>query len=108
MHVLDNVYNAFVKQDFPYPWATSALQLLVGLLFYSVPLWLINVRKLPNLNGQDLLQLFPIALLNAGGHACAVNAMFEKGGGSFTHVIKASEPVVSVLLGRLFLGICPY
>jgi hypothetical protein len=36
-----------------------------------------------------------------------VNAMFEKGGGSFTHVIKASEPVVSVLLGLALMGIVP-
>ena len=33
--------------------------------------------------------------------------MFEKGGGSFTHVIKASEPVVSVLLGLLVNRIVP-
>jgi hypothetical protein len=29
--------------------------------------------------------------------------MFQKGGGSFTHVIKASEPVVSVIL-NLFIN----
>jgi hypothetical protein len=29
--------------------------------------------------------------------------VFEKGGGSFTHVIKAAEPVVSVILG-LFIN----
>lgn len=34
-------------------------------------------------------------------------ATFEKGGGSFTHVIKAAEPVVSVLLGFLVNGIVP-
>lgn len=33
--------------------------------------------------------------------------MFEKGGGSFTHVIKSSEPVVSVLLGLLVNRIVP-
>jgi len=36
-----------------------------------------------------------------------VIAMFEKGGGSFTHMIKASEPVVSVLLGLLVNRIIP-
>lgn len=33
--------------------------------------------------------------------------MFQKGGGSFTHVIKASEPVVSVVFCFLFLGVNP-
>lgn len=47
------------------------------------------------------------ALLNAAGHASAVCSMFQKGGGSFTHVIKASEPVVSVLLGLVLLGVVP-
>lgn len=49
----------------------------------------------------------PIAMLNAWGHACTVSAMFEKGGGSFTHVIKAAEPVVSVLLSVIVLGAIP-
>ena len=95
-----NVYNAFVKKDFQYPWATSSAQLLIG-LFYAIPLWITGVRKLPKLTFDDMLRLLPIACLNAGGHCCAVIAMFEKGGGSFTHVIKASEPVVSVLLNLL-------
>eukprot|EP01038_Epipyxis_sp_PR26KG_P004678 gene4678-6572_t len=101
-----NVYNAFVKKDFQYPWTTASSQLLIG-LFYAVPLWLTGVRKLPKISIDDLIKLLPIAMLNAGGHACAVNAMFEKGGGSFTHVIKASEPVVSVILGFLVNGIIP-
>jgi solute carrier family 35 protein E1 len=33
--------------------------------------------------------------------------MFQKGGGSFTHVIKASEPVVSVILGLFINGTVP-
>lgn len=101
-----NVYNAYMKKDFQYPWAVAAIQLLVG-LFYSVPLWFFKVRKFPVISMDDFLRLLPIACLNAGGHACTVNAMFEKGGGSFTHVIKASEPVVSVLLGILVNGIIP-
>ena len=33
--------------------------------------------------------------------------MFQVGGGSFTHVIKASEPVVSVILGLIINGVVP-
>lgn len=101
-----NVFNAFVKKDFSFPWTISATQLLVG-LFYAIPMWLLGLRKIPTVNVDDLLKLLPIAVLNACGHACTVNAMFEKGGGSFTHVIKASEPVVSVILALLVNGIVP-
>jgi solute carrier family 35, member E1 len=72
-----------------------------------LPLWVTGIRKLPKITFDDFVKLAPIALLNAGGHTCAVVAMFEKGGGSFTHVIKASEPVVSVLLGLLINGVVP-
>ena len=105
-HRTDNVYNAFVKKDFHYPWTTSTAQLFIG-LFYALPLWAFKVRKVPNVTKDDLLKLLPIAGLNAFGHTCAVIAMFEHGGGSFTHVIKASEPVVSVLLNLVINGIVP-
>ena len=103
---LDNVYNAYIKKDFPHPWSISALQLVIGLV-YAFPLWFLKLRKIPNLTFGDFLRLVPIALLNAGGHTCAVIAMFEKGGGSFTHVIKASEPVVSVILGVVLNRVIP-
>ena len=80
--------------------------MFVGLL-YAVPLWFLKIRKVPNLTFNDVKAMLPIAILNAFGHAAAVVAMFEKGGGSFTHVIKASEPVVSVLLNFLVMGIVP-
>ena len=76
------------------------MQLAIGLL-YAFPLWALKLRAIPKLSKEDLKLLLPIAMLNAAGHSCAVVAMFEKGGGSFTHVIKASEPVVSVILNLL-------
>lgn len=101
-----NVYNAFMKVDLQKPWFISTVQLLVGLM-YAAPLWATGVRALPKLTVEDVKLLLPIAALNAFGHAAAVCAMFEKGGGSFTHVIKASEPVVSVILNGLINKITP-
>jgi hypothetical protein len=88
---------------FPYPMAIAVLQLVVG-LFYALPMWVLGVRKAPKITLADLARLLPIAVLNAIGHASAVYAMCQKGGGSFTHVIKASEPVVSVILGLVVTG----
>jgi solute carrier family 35 protein E1 len=100
-----NVYNAYIK-TFGYPLAIAAIQLGVGML-YAIPLWILGVRKMPNISLGDFLLLLPIALLNTGGHACAVIAMMQVGGGSFTHVIKASEPAVSVILGLVINGVVP-
>jgi solute carrier family 35 protein E1 len=102
----DNVFNSNLKGDFKFPWTSSTLQLILG-LFYAIPLWFLKVRKIPNLTSNDVLRLLPIAALNALGHVSAVIAMFQKGGGSFTHVIKASEPVVSVILSFFINGVIP-
>ena len=100
-----NVYNSALKILF-FPIAVSVGQLIVGLT-YSVPLWVLGIRKAPKLSLDDIIHIFPIASLNAIGHAATVVATFQKGGGSFTHVIKASEPVVSVIFGLLINGSVP-
>ena len=71
-----NVYNAKIK-DFGCPVTIATAQLMVGLL-YAVPLWILGVRKIPNIGFRDLVTILPIAILNAFGHACAVIAMSEK------------------------------
>lgn len=101
-----NVFNNYVKLELFYPYAIASSQLVVG-LFYAIPLWVLGLRTTPNLNLNDIITLTPIAILNMAGHVFAVVAMFQKGGGSFTHVIKASEPVVSVIVGLLMFGTIP-
>lgn len=101
-----NVYNSLLKSPFPLPITIALLQLPAGLI-YVIPLWILGIRKTPNLSIGDIFKLLPIVLLNAAGHAAAVIAMFQIGGGSFTHVIKASEPVASVILGLLVSGVVP-
>ena len=101
-----NVYNSKTKSSLSYPIFISILQLTIGLV-YVVPLWLLRIRKLPKLTFIDVFNLLPIVSLNAIGHTSTVIAMFEKGGGSFTHVIKASEPVVSSILSLIINKILP-
>jgi drug/metabolite transporter (DMT)-like permease len=101
-----NVFNALMKRDFKFPLTTATAQLLIGLV-YALPLWIFGARKVPSFSTKDLTTLLPIAFLNTLGHTATVCATFEKGGGSFTHVIKAAEPVVSVLLNLIVSGIIP-
>ena len=84
----------------------GSTQLLVG-LFYAFPLMFLGIRKMPKLTVKDVITLLPIVLLNTCGHITAVIAMMQKGGGSFTHVIKASEPVVAVIMGLIVNGAVP-
>lgn len=100
-----NVFNARLKV-LAFPLSIALSQLVVGMV-YILPIWVLGMRRAPKLNSDDLMKLFPIAALNALGHATTVIAMFQKGGGSFTHVIKASEPVVSVILGLFINGTVP-
>lgn len=96
-----------MKRDFPFPWASATLQLIIGALLKALPMWSMKAKPLPKLTRDDWLKILPIAAMNAIGHSCTVVAMFQKGGGSFTHVIKASEPVVSVFLGLLVNRVVP-
>jgi solute carrier family 35 protein E1 len=100
-NALYNIYNQKVRADFPFAFAVSTLQLLAGLV-YIVPLWILRLRKRPILTLSDVKVILPIVILNVLGHITSVVAMFEKGGGTLTHVVKASEPVVSVFLAFLF------
>jgi len=104
-----NVYNGKAKKDLVdeegmmIPYTMACAQLIVG-LFYAIPLWFSGARKPPTMQPKDMLTILPIALVNTVGHWAMVVAMCTKGGGSFTHVIKAAEPVVSVLLSLLIFG----
>lgn len=101
-----NVYNNYTKLDMALPFTIASSQLIVGLV-YVLPLWLLGIRSIPRLSFSDFVTLLPIIILNTIGHVCSVIAMFQKGGGSFTHVIKASEPVVSVIVGVFMFGVVP-
>lgn len=101
-----NVYNAYMRV-FKFPYTVGMLQLAAG-LFYALPLWMLGLRKFPNVSMKEMVvNLGPVAILNTVGHMAAVFAMAQPGGGSFTHVIKASEPVVSTILGLIINGAVP-
>ncbi len=111
-----NVYNKKVNNDLLLPWTMGAAQLATGMI-YVLPLFLLNLRKPPTLTKiSHVLALMPIVILNTIGHITAVIAMSTPGGGSFTHVIKASEPLVQVVVQffwtrgknvpKIFTGLC--
>ncbi len=97
-----NIYNKQALNALPLPYTMAALQLVVGIP-YCFALWATGLRKTPKLSKADIKTLVPISLGHLGTHIGAVLS-FSAGAISFTHIIKASEPVVSAALSAAMLG----
>ena len=97
-----NIYNKRALNVFPMPWTIATFQLFAGIP-YVLLLWSTGVRKTPKLTQDNLKTLFPVALGHLGTHIGAVISL-GAGAVSFTHIVKASEPVVSAALSAVMLG----
>mmetsp|Transcript_7848 Transcript_7848/g.24056 ORF Transcript_7848/g.24056 Transcript_7848/m.24056 type:complete len:330 (-) Transcript_7848:407-1396(-) len=97
-----NVYNKILSKALDYPMMISLTSLGVGSLYF-LPLWVLGLRKPPKLSSEDLKACTVLAMLHTVGHVAAVVAM-SAGAVSFTHIIKALEPMFSVVFGALING----
>merc|ERR1719331_252445 len=97
-----NIYNKKALNALPIPYTMAALQLLVGIPYVAV-LWATGLRKTPKLSTDNVKTLIPVSLGHLGTHIGAVISL-GAGAVSFTHIIKASEPVVSAALSFVILG----
>merc|ERR1719199_1200803 len=97
-----NIYNKKALNALAIPYTMALLQLAVGIP-YAGALWLTGLRKTPKLSADNIKTLIPISLGHLGTHIGAVVSL-GAGAVSFTHIIKASEPVVSAGLSALMLG----
>ncbi|EHA8588018.1 Xylulose 5-phosphate/phosphate translocator, chloroplastic [Cocos nucifera] len=98
-NVIFNIFNKKVLNLFPYPWLLASFQLLVGSLWMGF-LWASRLQPFPRVSKKFFAALLGPALFHAIGHVSAC-VSFSKVAVSFTHVIKASEPVFSVVLSAL-------
>ena len=101
-NIINQIYNKKALNALPIPYTMAALQLFVGIP-YCLLLWTSGLRKTPKLSMANVRTLAPTALLHLGTHLGAVVSL-GAGAVSFTHIIKASEPVVSAALSALLLG----
>ncbi|XP_010942965.1 xylulose 5-phosphate/phosphate translocator, chloroplastic [Elaeis guineensis] len=100
-NVVFNIYNKKVLNIFPYPWLLASFQLFVGSLWMAF-LWASRLQPFPRVSKRFFVALLGPALFHTIGHISAC-VSFSKVAVSFTHVIKASEPVFSVVFSA-FLG----
>ena len=68
-----------------------------------LPVWGLGIRPIPKLDAPDAKNIFVIAVLHTIGHFGAVVSM-SLGAVSFTHIVKAAEPVFSTVFTGLLLG----
>ncbi|KAL4443710.1 hypothetical protein ABPG75_011447 [Micractinium tetrahymenae] len=98
-----NIYNKQVLKAFPYPITITALQFAIGSLLASA-MWLLGLHKKPEGNVvENAATLSPLAAVHTLGNMLT-NISLGAVAVSFTHTIKALEPMFSVLLSALFLG----
>ncbi|KAL4447200.1 hypothetical protein ABPG77_007233 [Micractinium sp. CCAP 211/92] len=98
-----NIFNKQVLKAFPYPITITALQFAIGSLLAST-MWLLRLHKKPEGNlVENATTLSPLAVVHTLGNALT-NISLGAVAVSFTHTIKALEPMFSVLLSALFLG----
>nr|XP_010933043.1 xylulose 5-phosphate/phosphate translocator, chloroplastic [Elaeis guineensis] len=97
--VIFNIYNKKVLNLFPYPWLLASFQLLVASLWMGF-LWASRLQSFPRVSKKFFAALLGPAFFHAIGHVYAC-VSFSKVAVSFTHVIKTSEPVFSVVLSAL-------
>eukprot|EP00386_Alphamonas_edax_P003889 GDKI01011856.1.p1 GENE.GDKI01011856.1~~GDKI01011856.1.p1 ORF type:complete len:365 (-),score=91.22 GDKI01011856.1:600-1694(-) len=86
------------------PITVAFFQMLTGWLFF-VPLWLSGARKLPRLLSWGVFwsKIFPQGVCHYVVHVGAILAI-NAGATSFTHVVKALEPVFTAVQSYAMLG----
>lgn len=100
-NIVFNIYNKKVLNLFPFPWLLGSFQLFVGSI-WMFTLWSLKLQPCPKISKPFIIALLGPALFHTIGHISA-GVSISKVAVSFTHVIKSSEPVFSVVFSS-FLG----
>lgn len=97
------VENKVILLTLPLPWTLSAMQLAVGWLF-ALLFWGTGLRSVPSIkSGKTFFRVVvPQGLCHLFVHLGAVVSM-GIGAVSFTHVVKAAEPVITAIFSIIFL-----
>lgn len=91
-----NVFSVKAHNHIGSSWGFSSVQLLLS----SVFVFATKIRKLPNLNKDEIIKLLPSSALLALGFAWGIHALFS--GAGFFNTFKALTPFVSIVLGYAF------
>lgn len=91
-----NIGNKRVLNALPIPWTAATVELFFGFPYVAI-LWSTGLRASPRLSWGNVRTLSSQAALLAATHVSGV-VSFGAGAISFTHILKATEPVWSALI----------
>ena len=97
--VVYNVSNKIILNELPLPFTICAVQLFLGIPVFA-PIWLLKRPKVDPVAWWK--RYAKIALMHGLGNLASI-VSFSSGAVSFTHVIKACEPVIAALLSSMLL-----
>ncbi|XP_054799660.1 phosphoenolpyruvate/phosphate translocator 2, chloroplastic-like [Prosopis cineraria] len=102
LNIYFNIYNKQVLKAYPFPATVTAFQFGYTTLMITL-IWTFNLYPKPTISRSQLLAILPLAVAHTIGNLLT-NISFGKVAVSFTHTIKALEPLFTVVLASLFLG----
>lgn len=100
-NIVFNILNKSLLNIFPCPWFIATFQLGASALF-MMALWATGLHPAPAVSSKLFKALIPVAFFHTVGHVSAC-VSFSQMAVSFTHVVKAAEPVMSVILAQAIL-----
>jgi len=101
-NVAYNIYNKKTLNSIPLPWSIALFQLFAGIPYVAL-LWGTGLRNSPPISFAQAMDLKWVAAGHLGTHIGAVISL-GAGAVSFTHIVKASEPVVSAVLMAVMMN----
>ena len=105
-NIVFNIYNKQTLVAHPFPLTSTLCQFAVGSVLV-VAMWASGAYKPPKkMDAKMLLPIVPLAVVHTLGNVLT-NVSLGKVAVSFTHTIKAMEPLFSVVLSSMFLGDVP-
>jgi len=97
-----NIGNKSVLNALPIPWTAATIELFFGFPYVAL-LWSTGLRKTPKLSMDNYNTLSSSAFFLAATHVAGVIS-FGAGAISFTHILKATEPVWAALISAIAFG----
>jgi len=95
-----NIYNKKALNSMALPWIVGTSQMVLG-MFIFFPLWLLGIIKTPKVPNEGIKKLLPVGVMHMFGHMFGVIS-FGAGAISFTHIVKASEPLFTSAMSAIF------
>ncbi|XP_019426816.1 PREDICTED: phosphoenolpyruvate/phosphate translocator 2, chloroplastic-like isoform X2 [Lupinus angustifolius] len=102
LNIYFNIYNKQVLKVYPFPATVTAFQFGFATLMINL-IWTLNLHPRPKITGSKLASILPLAVAHTMGNLLT-NISLGKVAISFTHTIKAMEPLFTVVLSSLLLG----